>query len=83
MPGCEGPSTQSTHFQAGQRCTWMSSLKQQAVVYCSECIGGGLACLDMRDPPHTRSISRRAKGGAHLLVQQEGVGVPGCEGLQG
>ena len=38
-------------------------------------------CLDVRAYRARDSISRRAKGGAHLVfVQEAGVGVPGCEG---
>ena len=30
MPGCEGPSTYATHFQAGQRCTLAASASKAA-----------------------------------------------------
>ena len=41
-------------------------------------LGGGLACLDVRDPPLTRRISRRAKGAPEVAIHVR-VGVPGCE----
>ena len=43
------------HFQAGQRRTWKYSTR-------------GLVCLDVRDPPHTRRISRRANLGQHPVA---------------
>ena len=44
--------------------------------------GEGLVCLDVRGPPHSRRISRRANGDAPGARPCEGrVGVPGSEGL--
>ena len=70
FPGCEGLSPRWTHFQAGQRTS--SSSRRMTVRLMAATLTWrrqGLVCLDVRDPPHTRRISRRANGRhAHRLV---------------